>query len=154
MASFASANPVYGSAFLASIIGAYKTAPMNPLIDTAKVRLSNNPAFVASPGSTVAELDATECAYSGYAAGGIALVVGAPVILSATCEGAVTALQFLATSATPFVSDTAYGYWIDDGVNVILSEPFSVPGGIPFAAAGNFLELIVQLPQQAPQATQ
>lgn len=153
MASYASQNVMFGSAFLNSVLAAFKTMATAPLIATAKVRLTSNPSFTPQPNSTIAELAADEVAYSGYTAGGVALVVGAPVNLSLTCQGAVTGVQFLAAVASPFVPGQAYGYWVDDGTNVILQEAF--PGGIAygFGAPGDFLELVLQIPQQAPQAT-
>lgn len=151
---FTSLNPIYGTDFLNTILAAYKTTASGPLIASAKVRLINSPTFAPTPATTIADLAAVECAYSGYAAGGIALTVGAPVNLSRTCQGAVTALQFLATAATPFVQDSAYGYWVDDGTNMIVVEMFPAGTVAPFGSAGAFLELLLQLPQQAPQATQ
>jgi hypothetical protein len=144
---------VYGTTFLNTVLAAFKTVASAALIATAKVRLSHNPSFVPNPGATITGLAAEECNYSGYAAGGVALVVGSPVNLSTSCQGAVTGLQFLATAASPFVSDNAYGYWVDDGTNVILQEAF--PGGmaVPFGAPGDFLELILEIPQQATQPT-
>jgi hypothetical protein len=152
MAQYTSKQVVYGTAFLNSLIAALKTAPANPLINSAKVRLSNSPTFNPSSGSTIASLSSNECAYSGYTAGGIALVVGTPVNLSLTCQGAITAVQFLSTSATPYVPDVAYGYWIDDGTNVILAEAFPPGQQAGFAAPGDFLELVLQIPQQSLQA--
>ena len=150
---YTSQKVTFGTTFLNALVTALKTAPTNPLINTAKVRLSNNPAFNPNPAETIATLAATECAYTGYAAGGIALVVGSPVNLSPICQGAVTTLQFLATTATPFVPDTSYGYWVDDGTNVILAEAFPVGFPFGFSAPGDFLELVLQIPAQAFQAT-
>lgn len=151
---YTSQRPTYGQAFLNTILAAYKTRPAGALIVSGKVRLINSPTFAPTPQTTVAELAAVECAYSGYPAGGAALTVGDPVNLSRTCQGAVTAIQFVATTATPFVPDTAYGYWVDDGTNMICVEMFPSGQEAPFASAGAFLELLLELPQQAPQATQ
>ncbi len=136
-----------------TVLAAFKTTASAALIASAKVRLSNNPSFRPTPTDTIAGNAATECDYSGYAAGGVALVVGAPANLSPTCQGAVTGVQFLATTATPFVASSAYGYWVDDGTNVILAEAFSAGFIATFAAAGDFLELVLEIPQQSPQAT-
>lgn len=133
-------------------MAAFKTVATGPLIATAKVRLTTNASFVPNPDATIAELAADEADYSGYTAGGLALVVGAPVNLSPSCQGAVTALSFIATAASPFVPAQCYGYWVDDGTNVIAQEAF--PGGVAigFGVAGDFLELVLQLPLQATQA--
>ena len=151
--TYTSQNVVYGTAFLNTVIAALKTTAAGPLVATAKVRLSKDPSFRPTPANTIAELAANETDYSGYTAGGVALVVGNPVNLSPTCQGAVTGLQFLSTTATPYVSDQAYGYWVDDGTNVILAEAFPAGTIANFASPGAFLELVLQLPMQAPQAT-
>lgn len=151
--TYTSQAVVYGTAFLNTVIAALKTVPGGALVTGGKVRLSKDPSFRPTPANTIAELATNETDYSGYASGGVALVVGNPVNLSPSCQGAVTGVQFLATTATPYVSDQAYGYWVDDGTNVIMAEAF--PAGViaNFAAPGAFLELILQLPMQAPQAT-
>lgn len=153
VASYASQSITYGQAFLNTIVAAWKTTASAALIATAKVRLIHEASFTISPQTTIAQLAAQECDYSGYTAGGVALVVGAPVNLSLNAQGAVTGIQFLATAATPFVADTAYGYWVDDGTNMIAGEMFAGGVGITFASAGAFLELILELPLQVNQAT-
>lgn len=123
------------------------------MIATAKVRLSTNPSFVPNSLATIAELAANEANYSGYTAGGVALVVGSPVNLSPTCQGAVTAVSFVATAASPYVPSNVYGYWVDDGTNVIAQEAFAGGASVGFGAPGDFLELVLELPQQGPQLT-
>jgi hypothetical protein len=146
-------NLTYGTAFLNAIIAALKVAPTNPLVNTAKVRLSANPSYNPTPTSTITALASEEANYSGYTAGGLALTVGSPVNLSSTCQGAVTALQFLATTATPFVANQIYGYWVDDGTNVLVAEKFAAGLVVAFGAPGDYLELLVTFAQQAYCAT-
>ncbi len=153
MAAYASQNVVYGTAFLNSLMAAYGTVATGPLVATAKMRLNSNPGFNPQPGDSIATNTANEAAFTGYPAGGIDVVLSTPVNLSPTCQGTVASGTFTATTSGSFVSGTAYGYWIDDGTNVIAAEPF--PPGSPalFAGPGDFLELVVQLPAQARQAT-
>jgi hypothetical protein len=154
MSAYASAQVTFGTAFLNTLMAALKTAPMNPLVNTAKIRLNTNPAFNPSPGDAISTNTANEADYTGYTAGGIAVSLSSPVNLSPTCQGVVASALFTATSASPFVSSVVYGYWIDDGTNVILAEKFAGGINVAFDAAGAFLELIVQLPAQAIQLTQ
>jgi hypothetical protein len=153
VAAYSSQNITYGNAYQKTAALAQKTAPTNPLINTAKVRLSTQLGFSPSGTATIAELAANEANYSGYTAGGLALTLTGPVNLSALCEGMIAALTFLATTATPFVPNTLYGYWVDDGTNVIAQEAFPAPG-ITIAGPGDFLALLLQLPQQVNQACQ
>lgn len=154
MAAYNSQQVVFGTAFLNTIMAALKTVPMAALVVGAKMRLNTNPAFNPQPSDTIADNTANEADYSGYAAGGIAVVLSAPVNLSPTCQGVVSSGLFLATTATPFVPSVAYGYWVDDGTNIIIAEKFGGGTNFPFASAGDFLDLIINLPAQAIQLTQ
>jgi hypothetical protein len=151
--TYTAQNVTMGQAFMNTIIAALKTVASAALIASAKVRLSNSPSFNPIPGSTIAQLAANECAYSGYAAGGIAAVLSAPVNLSAGAQGTLISALFEATTATPFVPDTAYGWWIDDGTNFIAGEKFANNANAPFAAPGSFLSLTAIVPGQLTQAT-
>lgn len=150
MAGYSSQLITYGNAYLKTQATAQKTAPTNPLINTGKVRLTTATGFSPSGTNTIAELSPNEANFSGYTAGGLALTLTGPVNLSALCEGMIAALTFLATTASPFVPNVLTGYWVDDGTNVIAQEAFPSPG-ITISAAGDFLALLLQLPQQVNQ---
>lgn len=153
MTNYTAQNVTFGQAFMNTIMAALKTVPSGALIATAKLRLSNSPSFAPTPASTIASLDATECAYSGYTAGGIAVSLSAPLNLSTVCQGVLTNGLFLATTASPFVPDVAYGWWIDDGTNFIAGERFSGNQSASFASPGAFLDLNALVPGQLAQAT-
>lgn len=146
-------NVVYGRTFANAVMAALLAAPVDPLIDTGKIRLSQDPAYNPTPDSTVAGLEAYEADYSGYAAGGIAMVVSAPINASQNVQGTMSSVLFKATTATPFVQNSVYGWWVDDGTNVILAEAF--PGGTIalFGAINDFLQLDVVTPFGLLQAT-
>lgn len=148
---YTSKSVVFGLTFANTILAALKTVPSAALISSGKVRLSNNPSFNPVPTSTITSLAANECAYSGYTAGGIAVSLTTGLILDGVTQGATTSALFEATTATTFVPDVAYGYWIDDGTNMIMSERFANGGVGTFSAPGNFLDLIVLLPYQLLQ---
>ncbi len=153
MNTYESVNIVYGQAFANTLLAAMKTAPTNPLINAGKLRLSHDPAFNPTSSSTISALAAQECDFSGYTAGGVTFTLTTGIDLSAAAQGATTYALFEAATATPFVSDTAYGYWIDDGTNVIAAERFANGGSAAFNAVGAFLGLTVFLPVQMTQAT-
>jgi hypothetical protein len=136
-----------------AVIAAFKTVPGAALIVAGKVRLSQDPSFAPTPDSTIAGLAANEADYSGYAAGGIAAVLSAPVNLSNNAQGTIISATFTAVSATPFVPNQVYGWWLDDGTNFIAGERFVNNGQAPFGAVGDFLALIVLLPGQLLQPT-
>jgi hypothetical protein len=152
MAEFSSISPAYGQAFLDTIAAAYKTIPGAALIAAAKLRLSTDPAFAPTFGATIAALAAHEATFTGYPAGGAAIVLSAPVNLNADTVGALVNIIFLATAPLP--ANQAYGYWVDDGTNVILMERFPDGLGVHFAAAGDFLNLGVAFPQTMLQPAQ
>jgi hypothetical protein len=150
---YASKSVVFGTAFAKTVLAALKTAPANPLINTGKVRLSHDPAFNPIPASTVAALVAQEASFSGYTAGGIAVALSAPLNLTTQVDGVLTSALFLAVTASPFVADVAYGWWIDDGTNVIAGEAFAGGVNVGFNGPGDFLDLEVFLPYVLHQAT-
>lgn len=154
MATWSTQQLTFGTAFMQTVMAALKTVPGDPLINAAKVRLSVDPAFAPSPGSKISDLAPQEANYSGYAAGGIAVVLSNPVNLSNTCQGSIAEATFTATTADPFVSGSVTGYWIDDGTNFICGEAFPSGQKATFSAPGAFLALIVQIPMQAIQPTQ
>jgi hypothetical protein len=151
MPAYATQQAVYGTAFLNSILAAFKTVATAALVATAKVRLNINPAFNPGPGDTIAENAANEANFTGYTAGGAAVMLGSPVNLSPTCQGAIATANFAATSSGTFVSNVIHGYWIDDGTNVIFAEAFPAGVSFTFGVPGDFLELILQFPQQSNQ---
>jgi hypothetical protein len=154
MAAYASQQVTYGRAWLNTILAALKTTAGGPLVDTAKIRLSNNAAYTPGPDDTIAGNAASEADYSGYAAGGIAVVLSAPVNLSQGCQGVLCPVLYEATAASPFVSAVVYGYWVDDGTNIICGERFAGAVNYGFAGPGDFLQLILQLPLLVNQLTQ
>jgi hypothetical protein len=147
------ANLGFGRAFADSIIAALKTAPANPLINLGKLRLSKDPAFAPTPGSAIADLTPHEADFSGYPAGGAAVVLSAPVNLSAACQGGLFSQTFVGVGGPPFVGNQIYGYWVDDGTNVICFEPFGAAGFSDIGVVGDFLTLNLQIPEQLLQAT-
>jgi hypothetical protein len=144
---------VYGQAFVNTILAALKTVPGGALVASAKLRLSNQVGFNPTKDATIAGLAANECNYSGYTAGGIAVVLTAPVDLSATVQGVMFTALFEAVAASPFVPDTGRGWWIDDGTNFIAGEAFAGGFVAPFAAPGNFVNLTAILPLPFAQST-
>jgi len=137
---------VIGRDFANTVLAAMKTVPGGALIVTGKVRLSQDPAFNPTPASTRAGLAAGEADYSGYAAGGIAYVVPDPVNLDTETQGLQVTVAFVATAANPFVENTIYGWWIDDGTNVVVAEKFANDATANFGAAGDFLSLNTRVP--------
>jgi hypothetical protein len=146
MSQYSSVEVVYGEAFVKSVLAAYKTIPGGPLVSAGKLRLTSNPSFTPTPQSDLLVLEAEESDFSGYPAGGIAVVLTAPVNLSTVAAAVLFTGLFEAAAATPFVGGTVYGYWIDDGTNMICAERFDGGVGAPFAAPGDFLNLTVILP--------
>ena len=153
MNNYTAQQVTLGRAFINTILAAFNTRPAGALVVTPKLRLSNNPALVFTPDTTIATLASAECAYSGYTAGGIAATVSAPLDLSTVCQGVFIQGLFEATPASPFVPDTATGWWLDDGTNFLVGEKFSGNQTAPFGVPGNFLALNATIPVQLNQGT-
>jgi len=151
--TFQSLQPTYGRAFIDTVLAAYKTVPGGALIVSPKLRLSKDPAFNPQPGSLIADLTPQEADFSGYTAGGYALVLSAPVNLSGSVEGVLSSATAISVPAGPFVSNNLYGYWIDDGTNMICGEAFGGAGPIPIGLAGDFAQVDVRLPLLFTQPT-
>jgi hypothetical protein len=151
VAYYTSNRIVYGTGFLNTVIGAFNTVPAAKLVNAAKLRLSLSNAFNPAPGSTIASLAANEATFTGYTAGGYAFAASAALNLSGNAQGSVTPILITASGST--TQNVIYGYWIDDGTNLILGEAFPVGQTVTFAAAGDFLQLLVYLPLQNRQAT-
>jgi hypothetical protein len=143
----------YGSAFADTVQAALKTRAAAALVATPKIRLSSNSNFNPTPQSSIATLSASEAAFSGYPAGGASGTVSDPVNLSTMAVGVLMSATFVATTAAPFVEGTCYGYWVDDGTNVIAYERFAGGIQVTFGVPGDFLQLDIELPMQLLQAT-
>lgn len=143
---------VYGRTFMNTIIAALLARPGAALVVGAKVRLSKDAAFNPTPGSAIADFSAHEADYTGYAAGGVALTIGAPLNLGANVQGTQESTLFTATGST--ITNVVYGYWIDDGANVILAERFAGGATAQFAVAGDFLALDTRTPFGLLQVTE
>jgi hypothetical protein len=142
----------FGTAFLNTLIAALKTTASGPLIDTGKLRLITQAAWVPTPGATIAALEAAEATFTGYTAGGIAVVLSTAVNLSPTCQGCLCSGMFTASAVVVAPAGSITGYWIDDGTNVIVMEAFAGGQVLTFANPGDFLDLNVAIPAQARQA--
>lgn len=144
----------YGRTFADTILAALKTVPGGALITSGKIRFSKDPAYDPTPASAIADLSAHECDFSGYTSGGYATTLSAPLNLSTVCGGVQCSALAIAGTASPFVPNTVYGYWLDDGTNVIAFERFAGGASMSIAAPGDFIDLQVFLPLQLAQATQ
>jgi hypothetical protein len=136
---------VYMTAFLQAVITAFTTRPAAALLATPTVHLYNN-LYAPVPGSVVGSF--TETAFSGYAAA--TPTISAPVNTSPNCLAAVAPCTFIAVTASPFVPDTIYGYYIESAGVLVAAESFSSP--VPITAPGDFIDLQVVLPMQAYMA--
>jgi hypothetical protein len=150
MAVYTSNRVVFGQAFANTIMAALNTLPAAKLINAAKLRLSQQAGFNPTPLSTIAALAANEATFTGYTPGGYAFAATPVVNLSPNAQGTATVVIIQATGST--TGNTITGYWIDDGTNMIMAEAFPAGTSVIFAASGDFLELVVQIPIQLRQA--
>lgn len=145
---------VFGRVFANALLTGLTTLAGAALLATGKLRLSNDPAFNPTPSTLLAALTAAECAYSGYTAGGIAVVMTGPLNVTVDIQGVSQSHLFEAVTASPFITDTAYGWWIDDGTDMLLAGAFADDGPVAFQAPNDFLQLLAILPVSLLQPTE
>jgi hypothetical protein len=147
MAQYTSQQVAFGRVFANLLLGALKTVPGAALLATGKVRLSKDPSFSPAADTSLATLEANECDFSGYPAGGVAVSLTIGVNVTPQIQGAITSATFEAATASPFVPNQCYGYWIDDGTEMAIGEAFGSAGPIPFADVGDYLVLNAAIPE-------
>jgi hypothetical protein len=150
MNSYISQNVVIGQEFMNSLLACISTRPAAALVAAGKIRLSLDPSFNPTPQSTAATLSPNEATFTGYAAGGIAMVLSGAVNVSPVIQGVLANALFTATGSA--ISNNVYGYWIDDGTNLVIGERFSAAQIASFATAGDFLDLTCIIPGALQQA--
>ena len=151
---YRSQSVVLGTAFVDAILAAMTTRPAGALMVSPKVRLNASSTFSPQVGSLIADFTANETTYSGYTSGGVAYTPTGIGNLSAAAQAQYGSVTFAATAATPFVSGVAYGWWIDDGTNVLWAEKFTNGFVMSFGAPGDYLVLDLILPMQQRVAAQ
>lgn len=126
----------WSAAAVQAMLLANKTLPGAALIAPGYMGLFKND-FTPTPLSVAGDL--TPADFSGYS---LSLTVVQPPH-NLTPQRAACQMQqsFIATTASPFVPNTCYGYYIADVTGAILyaSERFDVP--IPIASVGDFISV-------------
>jgi hypothetical protein len=151
LAYYTSQAPIYGRQFAYNILTAYETRPSGPLAPSCIVHLMNAPPSLQTPDVTLADLEAVEIDFSGYTPQPISLT--GPVNSDLQVDGVIANATFIAGTTTPQVTDTAKGYWVQSGSEVVVIEVFPVNQQAPFVNPDDFLTLNLFLPQQCYTAT-
>lgn len=137
---------VFGAAWVATEIAAVAARPAGALVAAGKLRLSKLPGIIANPNLTRAQLAANEAAYTGYPAGGYAVVFSAQVNLTTQILGLLVNQLFLVTADDPQVNETITAWWIDDGTNLVVMEAFAEGATWSQSGPGDFLALLASVP--------
>ena len=151
MKNYTSLAVVYGRAFVPKWMSALIAPVTAGILATAKLRLSKDPQFNPTPDSTIAQLAAMEADFSGYAPGGKALTLNAYVNSSGGADSYYAQVIFNAAVATPQVSNTITGYWIDDATEFCVGERFAAGQSAAIDILGDYLGLTVLDPMQFNQ---
>lgn len=143
--SYLTVTLVYARSFLLSILAAFTARPAAALVSGFNVHLLRDSAISLNSDTVRADLLGHECGYSGYAPQVVSTWV---TVRTPNGEALAANSLFVAGSAAPFVTDSAAGYWIDDGTNFLFGEYFA--GGLHalFPYAGTYLDLNLLLPIQ------
>lgn len=149
---YESQSVVYGRAFLATVLGALKVDPAAALIVAPKVRLTKDAVFNPLPSSLVADLELNEADFTGYTTGGYAPTLSGVVNLGSNIVGLTAGVLPTCSGAGAPSPNTVYGWWMDDGTNVIVAERFANGLFFTFQNPGDFLDLAIALPLALLQA--
>lgn len=115
--------------------------PAGALLTTPTIELWSSQSGTIGPSMIYSQF--TKCTFSGYAGAAITLV--GPVNLDIKTQGLIGNVNFIATTASPFVPDTVAGYMLSDGVSTVYgAEQFQTPVGI--GSVGAFLDLSFAFP--------
>ncbi len=146
MPAWNSQNVVYGAAFVETVLAAYKALTAVALVASGKIRLSKLPGFNPQPGATVASLEANEADFTGYTGGGYTCTLSAQVNVGVNIVGLTAAALPIAGTADPQVQNVIYGWWLDDGTNMVAAEAFPTGTTFAFNSPGDYLDLEIVLP--------
>jgi hypothetical protein len=142
VAVFQAQRIVLGRGITQALLDALSTVPTAALAATPKMRLSHDPAFAPISTSLPSELAAEEAMYTGYTAGGLAVLFGTPLNLSPSIQGITASITFEVGATAPTTPDSIYGYWIETTTELVCAEAF--PTGLVFgmAAPGDYLTIV------------
>lgn len=137
---------VIGAAWAALNVAAWATRAAAALVVTPKVRLNTSPAYNPQPGDALSVYTANEGNFTGYTAGGYTWTPSGQVNLGTGIIGVTgNVIPTCSGSASPS-PNTIYGWWMDDGSNVIVAEQFGTGIFFTFANPGDYLDLQVSIP--------
>lgn len=126
------------------LLGTLSARPAGALLTAPKLHLSKDAAFAVIPTSSSVTLALQEADFSGYAAGGVAVVFVGPVNMGSQADGLIMDNVFLRTLGTPDIGESVYGWWIDDAAGFVCGEAFGQPLALDLVE--DFLDLLIAVP--------
>lgn len=118
------------------------------ILAASKVRLFKS-SLVPTPSTTKAQLEADECDYDDYPAGGAAITAFLAAILNPAGGASISAptVQFSVTSNPPVVTNLVGGAWLEDAAGLVrLVMPFAAPVPMEILGQGFPLNLTIGFP--------
>lgn len=137
-------TPVFSTAFLRGILGAFVAVPGAELLDTPTVHLWQGNTITPNSNLEQADLDAAEADFTDYAAQALTLVQ--PVNMGAEQEGATGTVTFTVSDPGTITSNTIWGYWIEVGGQWMVAEKFASGQEVAMAFDGDQLVLVLRIP--------
>src|SRR5262245_23926097 len=116
----------------------------------ADVRLWKAGELVPSMDLTIAECNAAQCDFSGYAFANVTAWLGPYVWPTGGSYIDSGALTFLVTEDDPQVENSVGGYYIVSPSGEFLVAVGALDSPVPLAKPGDVLKLVIQLPQGVP----
>lgn len=136
--------PVWNRVFIDDLLAALGTRPAAALAATMTVGLYTSPSFAPNPLNTLAEIDATEAAFTGYARGTI--VFTGPVNATTQIRALIGNTTFTISGSPPITGATIFGYFIVTGSDWVASERFPDGQEVNLGSLGDFLSIDLILP--------
>lgn len=118
---------------------------------TATVHLFRAGEIVPGKNTTIEELEAAECDFSGYAPVTVTAWKGPYNAISGGQYIETGLIIFAGTSASPFVGNSVAGYWVESQGNQ-LEVAGTFDSEVPVASAGDAVQCNVQIPYGVPVA--
>lgn len=135
--------------FYSQVFAVEITTAVSVLLENSFVHLWKVGEITPAMDLTIAELDAAECNFSGYAATKVVAWTGPYNYPGGGAYHESGLVIFDGEDATPFVGNTVGGYWVEDAGGALVSVG-KLDSPVPIAASGDVVQLVIQLPQGVP----
>lgn len=141
---FTSQNLVCSNDLLDAILGAMTVVPGDPLLDALAIHLSQDPAFSPTPTTLLAALTPGKATFTGYTTAGYTPTESVVLNTGGSSRGIrydVLAVAVAPTPPDPFVGNSIYGWWLQNGTLFLCGERFPDDSVAQIGSPGDYVAL-------------